>query len=87
MIRRRFQTRRTLALVVGAAASLSLGGCGSYRMQPTPGMLALGSSNTRVLNRGAITNNTNMRALFDDWFGAVWMFDRPSRLHAGPSPY
>jgi len=67
-------------------ASVSLIGCGGYRMNPTPGTAILGGSNAQAWNRAATTVDTNLRAMVNDW-ADLWLLDRPSRLHAQPSPY
>jgi hypothetical protein len=86
MNHRRYRTRSVLALTLGAIASVSLIGCGAYRLNPTPGSAILGGSNDQAWNRAAITQDTNLRAMTNDW-ASFWLLDRPSRLHKEPSPY
>ncbi len=83
---RRYRTRSVLTFTLGAIASVSLIGCGAYRLNPTPGSAILGGSNDKAWNRAAITVDTNLRAFTNDW-AAFWLLDRPSRLHPIASPY
>ncbi len=86
MSRRRTRVHAALVLSAGAIAATTLVGCGGYRGNPTPGVGTLNVSNVQNWNRAAITRNTNIRAMRND-FTTFWLYDKPSRLHKQPSPY
>ncbi len=84
-MRRSIAIRCSLCVLVAAPALASIG-CAAqrYRMDPSPNTSNLSDSSNEIDNRMALTMDTNLRALSND-FGRFWMMDHPSSLTLIPA--